>query len=258
MYVKAQDRLREEFSGILADKQLGVVYQPIVSLATGWTRGWEALARGPESGYFSRADRIFDFAEENGLLFLTEKLCWEKAIGCVGDLDAGQALFVNVHPQTVSNPAFAEGEILRTLERCCRPENVVIEVTEKHGIRDFKAFRRVLDGCRRRGLRIAIDDVGSGFSGLQSIAEIRPEFLKIDMSLVRGIDRDTGKQHVIESLVGLAENLGCKTIAEGIETQEELDALSFHGVHYGQGYYLARPEFPKKQEKIRGGWQGDG
>lgn len=248
MYVRAQDRLMEEFSGILAGKRLGVVYQPVVSLMTGETLGWEALARGPENSYFSRVDRLFDFAEENGLLFLTEKLCWEKAFSEVGNLDAGQVLFVNIHPQSVSDPAFTECEMLRMLERCCLvSDNIVIEITERHGIQDFKVFRRVIDGCRRRGFRIAIDDVGAGFSGLQSIAEIRPEFIKIDMSLVWNIDSDSSRQYVVESLVGLAENLRCKTIAEGIETQEEFDALSLHGVHYGQGYYLARPEFPKRR-----------
>lgn len=104
---------------------------------------------------------------------------------------------------------------------------------------------RTLEHYRSQGYQVAVDDVGAGFSGLYSIAEIRPDFIKIDMSLIRNIDSNPARQAVVESLVTLAGKINCRVIAEGIETQNELNTLLALGVHYGQGYYLARPAFPK-------------
>lgn len=127
------------------------------------------------------------------------------------------------------------------------PRNIVFEITERHSIKDFISFKQVVENYRSQGYRIAIDDVGAGFSGLQTIAEIRPDFIKIDMSLVRNIDNDFSRQSVVAALTSLAQNINCKIIAEGIETQGELNTLLLKGVHYAQGYYLARPRFPKPE-----------
>ncbi|MCL5982685.1 MAG: EAL and GGDEF domain-containing protein [Firmicutes bacterium] len=239
-------RYRQEFLEILANKQLSVVYQPIVSLTSGEMLGWEALARGPENSYFSRPDLLFNFAEEVGLLFPAEKVCREKAISCIGDLDAEQKLFLNVHPRTMSDPNFIKGETLQILRNHgLAPRNIVFEITERHSIGDFSSFKQLIENYRSQGYRIAIDDVGAGFSGLQTIAEIRPDFIKIDMSLVRNIDSILSRQAVVEALISLAGNINSRVVAEGVETQQELNTLLLKGVHYAQGYYLARPEFPR-------------
>jgi len=239
-------KYKKEFLEILDNKQLNTLYQPIVSLSSGEILGWEALTRGPENSYFTRPDIIFKFAEELGLLFAMEKVCREKALSSIGELGPEQKLFLNVHPRTMSDPNFVKGETLQILHNHgLVPRNIVFEITERHSIKDFISFKQIIENYRSQGYRIAIDDVGAGFSGLQTIAEIRPDFIKIDMSLVRNIDSNLSRQSVVAALKSLAENINCKIIAEGIESQNELNALLLKGVHYAQGYYLARPRFPK-------------
>ncbi|MBS3897668.1 MAG: EAL and GGDEF domain-containing protein [Dethiobacter sp.] len=239
-------KYKQEFLDILENKKLSTVFQPIVSLSSGEILGWEALTRGPENGYFHRPDTLFGFAEELGLLFALEKACREKAVSSIGGLDPEQKVFLNVHPRTMSDHSFVKGETLQILRsHGLTPRNIVFEITERHDIKDFTFFKQVVENYRSQGYRIAIDDVGAGFSGLQSIAEIRPDFIKIDMSLVRDIDSDYSRQSVVAALTNLADNINCKVIAEGIEAQKELNTLLLKGVHYAQGYYLARPLFPK-------------
>lgn len=239
-------RYKKEFLDILDNKKLSTIYQPIVSLSSGEILGWEALTRGPENSYFNRPDSIFGFAEELGLLFAMEKACREKAISSIGDLGPEQKVFLNVHPKTMSDHSFVKGKTLQILRNHgLAPHNIVFEITERHSIKDFISFKQVVENYRGQGYRIAIDDAGAGFSGLQSIAEIRPDFIKIDMSLVRNIDSNFSRQAVVAALISLAGNINSRVVAEGIETQQELHTLLLKGVHYAQGYYLARPDFPK-------------
>jgi len=239
-------RLKRDFEELLENKNLRIQYQPVVSLSSGEILGWEALARGPKDSHFSRPDIIFSFAEEVGLLFPTEKVCREKAIGDINGLGPEQKLFLNVHPRTMNDPKFVRGETLQLLQKYgLAPRNIVFEITERHSIKDYHFLKRVVEHYRGQGYRIAIDDVGAGFSGLQSIAEIRPDFIKIDMSLVRDIDRNPGRQAVVEALISLAGKINSRVIAEGVETENELNVLLLQGAHYAQGYFLARPGFPE-------------
>jgi len=236
-----------EFKEILAQNQLHSVYQPIISIRSAAVLGWEALIRGPENSYFQKPDAIFSFAEEEGLLFPLEKICRESAFKGLGELGPGQKIFVNVHPDTINDPAFTEGETMRIIQHLhFKPEDVVFEITERHQIKDFISFNRTLTHYRDQGFQIAVDDVGCGFSSLQSIAEIRPDYIKIDMSLVRGIHKDRVKTALMETFVTFAEKIGCEIIAEGIEEEAELALLASIGVHYGQGYFFGRPVCPKQ------------
>lgn len=241
-------KLRKEFKELLDNEWFTVEYQPILSLSSGEILGWEALIRGAphNSGPFKKPDIIFGYAEELGLLYPTEKLCRATAIRHFGSLGPGQRLFLNVHPRTVSDPHFVRGETFMMLQEYgFLPQNVVFEITERHSIQDYISFMQTLEHYRSQGYQVAIDDVGAGFSGLYSIAEIRPDFIKIDISLIRNIDNNPARQAVVDSLLTLAGKINCRVIAEGIETQAELNTLMALGVHYGQGYYLARPAFPK-------------
>ncbi|MEW6540852.1 MAG: bifunctional diguanylate cyclase/phosphodiesterase [Bacillota bacterium] len=239
-------RLKRDFEEIIENKNLKIQYQPVVSLSSGEILGWEALTRGPEGSHFSRPDIIFRFAEEVGLLFPTERVCREKAISNINGLGPEQKLFLNVHPRTMNDPKFVRGETLQLLQKYgLAPHNIVFEITERHSIKDYHFFKRVVEHYRSQGYRIAIDDVGAGFSGLQSIAEIRPDFIKIDMSLVRNIDSNPSRQAVVNALISLAGKINSRVIAEGVETQNELNVLLLQGAHFAQGYFLARPEFPK-------------
>ena len=236
-----------EFKEILALKKLYSVYQPIISINSAAVLGWEALIRGPENSYFRYPGNIFSFAEAEGLLFPLEKICRESAFNNLGGIGLGQKIFVNVHPNTINDPTFTEGETMRIIQNLhIQPENVVFEITERHHIKDFMSLNRTLTHYRDQGFLVAVDDVGCGFSNLQSIAEIRPDYIKIDMSLVRGIHKDGVKTALMETFVTFAAKIGCEIIAEGIEEEAELALLADIGVHYGQGYFFGRPVFPKQ------------
>jgi len=238
--------LLSEFREILDQARFEIVYQPVVSLRSGGILGWEALARGPRESYFRSPDIIFSFAEKAGLLYPLERVCRRLALENLGDLGPDQKLFLNIHPRTISDPNFVRGETMRLIgEMGLKPSSIVFEITERHCIRDFPNFNKTLEHYRSQGYMVAVDDAGSGFSSLQSIAEIRPDFIKIDMSLVRDINLHYIKRALLETFITFAEKIGGAIIAEGIETGEELTTLASIGAHYGQGYFLGRPVFPK-------------
>ena len=238
--------LVSEFREILNGARLAIVYQPVVCFCSGEVLGWEALTRGPRTSRFASPQFLFGFAEELGLLYALEKVCRRLALEGLGAVEPHQKVFLNIHPSTVRDPNFVRGETMAVVRQVgLRPDNVVFEVTERHCIVDFVGFNRALEHYRSQGYLVAVDDVGSGFSSLQSIAEIRPDFIKIDMSLVRGINANPVKRALVETFTSLAEKIGSFVIVEGIETEEELAAVVGTGARYGQGYFLARPAFPK-------------
>jgi len=238
--------LMEEFRRITEIPLLGVVYQPIVDLRSAKILGWESLARGPQKSRFHSPSVLFGFAEQIGALFSLERVCREQAIKNIGPLETGQKLFLNIHPQTLADPNFTAGQTRVLLSNCgLQPENIVFEITERHPIRDFTLFFRTLEHYRSQGYLVAIDDVGSGYSGLWTLGQIRPDFIKIDMSLVRDVDTNPVNRALLETMVAFADKIGCAIIAEGIETETELSSLMDMGAHFGQGYFLARPANPK-------------
>jgi EAL domain-containing protein (putative c-di-GMP-specific phosphodiesterase class I) len=152
---------------------------------------------------------------------------------------------MNVEPESIFDPHFRSDRTLRLMERAglC-PERVVLEVTEHSEVSDFTAFRQTLSYFRSRGFRLAIDDMGSAYAGLQSVAEIQPDFLKVDMALVRNLDTLPLKRELIATMERFSRSVGIRLIAEGIERPEELEALQEIGVPYGQGFLFAHPGFP--------------
>ena len=240
--------LVKEFRRVVEEPHLTTVYQPIVDLKTGKVFGWESLARGPKGSQFENPSMLFEFAEEVGKLFVLERGCREQAVRGLGKMSPGQKLFLNIHPQTLSDPNFRPGETRRLLSRHgLTPENVVFEITERHSIRDFTLFHRTLDHYRSQGYMVAIDDAGTGYSGLSRMATLRPDFIKVDRALVRGIESNPVQRALMETVVNFADRIGCRIVAEGIETATELSSLLSMGVHFGQGYYLARPAHPKPE-----------
>jgi len=232
-----------EFREILELGRIRAVYQPIVTLRSGQIYAFEALARGPAGSTLETPAMLFDFAEEIGTIFALEKACREAAIRGFASRNRCGRLFCNVHPRTLLDPAFTPGETRRLLDKYgLEPRNVVLEITERHSVKDFNLFHRTLDHYRNAGYGVAVDDVGTGYSGLTTIAEIRPDIIKLDMSLVRGVDANPVKRSMIETLLTFADKVGCRIVAEGIETEAELTCLLRLGVHYGQGFFLGRPE----------------
>lgn len=238
------------FRRILEHRELRPMYQPVVDLAVEEVFGWEVFTRGPAGCFFESAEALFDFAEDVGRVFLLEKCAREMAIRNAGEIGPRQKLFLNTHPATLLDPEFSSGDTLRLLlERGFKPQNIVFEITERHAVRDFELFARTLEHFRTQGYLAALDDVGGDRSELSAIADIRPDFLKLDMSLVRDIETSPTKQALVETIVAFAEKTGAKVVAKGVETRAELITISSIGVHYAQGRYLAHPG-PSREESL--------
>lgn len=236
---------RRELEALLAGRALTSVYQPIIRLATGEVLGWEALARGPAGSRLHGPDALFRLAGAAGMTWALERACRQAALAGLGALGQGQKLFLNVNADSLNDPQFISGETLALIQaRQLEPQNVVFEITERTSIRDFAIFRRVLEHYRHQGYLVAVDDAGAGYSSLQAIAELRPDFVKLDSSLVKDLPDAPVKQAIIETFVTLAAKTGCTLVAEGVETAAELALLAALGVPYGQGYFLARPAAP--------------
>lgn len=231
-----------ELEEILNNKDIKSVFQPVVSLLDGNVVGYEALSRGPQGSILERPDDLFAAAEKFNKLWELEFLCRSKAFARVKNLAKDMMLFINVDPNIINDDRFKKGA---TLEMLAAQDfdlgNIIFEITEKNSIDDYKNFRKVLDHYTSQGYKIAIDDTGAGYSGLRLLAETRPQFIKIDMDLVRDIDKDVLKQALMKAFYEFSVVMNMKIIAEGIETIDELNALIQIGIQYGQGYFLQRP-----------------
>ena len=234
--------MSDELRRIIGSNDLRTVFQPIVSLQTGDIIGYEALTRGPKDSKYINPELLFEEAKTHDLLWDLEILCRANAIKTFSSNNSDKLLFVNVDPAVIKDEHFIKGftkEILT--EHNISPMSLIFEITEKTSIDNYKNFNEVINYYKSQGYKIAIDDVGTGYSGLTTIAETRPYYIKMDMSLVTDITRDNFKKAIIKSFVELANATNSKIIAEGIETVSDLYTLIEIGVHYGQGYLINRP-----------------
>ncbi|HBW34705.1 bifunctional diguanylate cyclase/phosphodiesterase [Desulfosporosinus sp. BICA1-9] len=238
---------REEISLLIEepDTYLKAAFQPIIETRSGEVFGFEALARMPGSTCFNNIADLFPFAEKIGHLYPIETLCRRQAIISFPTVAQGkEMLFLNINPQVLSDPEFASGHTRKFLnEKGLAPSDVVLEITERSAIEDFSAFRDALDHYRNQGYLIALDDVGAGYSSLQSVAELHPDFLKVDRSLIAGVNADPIKWALLETFVTFSKRIGCRIIAEGVETEEEMRTVVQLGVDYIQGFFVAKPTF---------------
>jgi diguanylate cyclase (GGDEF)-like protein len=229
-------------------------FQPIVRLEQGQVFGYEALTRGPADTPLATPRALFAAAADEDLLIELEQLCWRTALKTaaaqVDDRTASCRLFMNVLPDTLSTSSFTR-RIRGLLEEVrIDPAQIVIELSESARIDDYDEFRVVISEYRALGVKVAIDDAGAGHSGLQVMAEIVPDFIKIDAGLIRDLHRHKARRATVEAVVVLARMLAIDVIAEGIETPEELASLRSLGVDLGQGYLLGRPA-PRMQQVSR-------
>lgn len=238
----------------LVNKDIKAVFQPIVSLDDGKIFGYEALSRGPQGSLLEKPDALFSAAEKFDKVWELEFLCRSKAFAKARELPADKMLFINVAPQIINDIRFQKGVTMEMLSHYhIDASNIIFEITEKNSIDDYRSFRRVLDHYSSQGYKIAIDDVGSGYSGLKMLAETRPHYIKIDMDLVRNIDKDAIKQGLMKAFYEFSVLANMKIIAEGIETIDELNTIINIGIPYGQGYLLQRPaaEFLDISHKVK-------
>jgi EAL domain-containing protein (putative c-di-GMP-specific phosphodiesterase class I) len=220
------------------------VYQPVVDVVARRVIGFEALTR-VRTGRFETVEMLFKAAEDNDALWTLERLCRQRAVQGLPPLEREQMLFLNIEPDSIEDPELTAPAFLRTLrESGLDPGQIVLELTEHSVVRDFASFRRSLSRFRALGFRLAMDDVGSGYSGLQAITELGPEFIKADMTLVRGIHESPIKRELIATIRRFSDSTGITLVAEGVELPEELEALMGVGVRCAQGYLFARPDAP--------------
>lgn len=238
--------MTHQFNSIVENRLITTHYQPILNFSSGTILGWEALSRGPANSPFMSPVMLFETAEQLGRLFALEKVCRESAIKNVGPLQENQKLFLNIHPKTMADPEFTPGRTIELMEESkLSPSNVVFEITERHSVQDFDLFYRTLDHYRNQGFQIAVDDAGAGYAGLTTIAELQPDYIKLDKSLIDDIHKDPVKRALVETTAIFADKIGSLIIGEGIETKPQAVCLKEIGVHCGQGFFIARPAIPK-------------
>jgi EAL domain-containing protein (putative c-di-GMP-specific phosphodiesterase class I)/GGDEF domain-containing protein len=236
---------RRRLSDIIDSEGVHTLVHPVMDLETMTPIGYEALSRGPVDSEFERPDKLFRVAYDADLVLRLERLCRKKALEAAKDLPEGRIMFMNIEPDAVGDPELREAlSSNMASDTHVTPDKVVLEITERSAITDFPAFRSTLEYLRTLGFSCAVDDAGAGYGSLQCLAELQPDWLKIDMSLTRDCDSDEVRAGLIGSLVTFGDSVGVGLIAEGVETEEELATLRDLGVRYAQGFLFARPSEP--------------
>lgn len=218
-------------------------FQPIVASATHEIYAHECLLRAHDNDEVIGAQTILSAAKSADMLFLVDRQARITSIyqssNYKGQL---KRLFINFNPTSIYDPQFC----LRTTDDAVKDagltaEQIVFEITESEFVEDKTHLLHITDFYRERGYQIALDDLGSGYSSLNMLHELRPDFVKLDMDLIRNIHQSDIKQIMIEKIVEIAIQLDIKTVAEGIESQSELECLKRFPIDFYQGYYFGKP-----------------
>ncbi len=244
-----QEYKRDEELKILMDKsKVKTMFQPILSLEEGSTVGFEILNRPESTVHFPTTETFYDYVGESSHVVMVEQflrnLSIERFAEQVKDHYGHKKpiVFLNIQTQVLADPCWRSGITLELLEKYnLTPNQIVLELTEKQSVKNYNQFKELIEHYRQQGFRIAVDDAGTGYNSLQTLVYLKPEFIKLDKSLIRNIHCHQENQHLVKLLVKYAMQVGTKIIAEGIETDAELEYLQGIGVHMGQGYALGRP-----------------
>lgn len=222
---------RNSVASVVADRAFHSVFQPIVELRSGEIVGYEALTRFTSG---ERPDRMFADARDLGLGIELELATLRAAVESARSLPSGRWLDLNVSPTLVGHSA----SLRHIVHRAGRP--IVLEITEHDVVADYQALR---EAVREVGgdVRLAVDDAGAGIANFGHIVELRAHFVKLDISLVRGVNVNLGRQALVVAMRHFARTAGCRLVAEGVETEDEARALTQLGVEFGQGYWFGRP-----------------
>ena len=227
---------------IIKEKILTVYFQPIVANKHADIFAYEALIRGPIDTPFHSPLALFEEATKQGRLVELELLCRALSIEQFQTLKLDGKLFLNASPDTLFQPGFRGGETLRMLEKAnLSAKRVVIELTEHSPLENYQMVREAIKHYKSMGFEIAMDDLGSGYSGLRMWDELRPDYVKIDRYFMSNIGVDKVKQQFVLSIKNIADELNCKVIAEGVETEDEFRFIEKMGLPFSQGYYFAKP-----------------
>ncbi len=242
-------RQKEILKRIIVREEVDVLYQPIVSLRDLSILGFEALSTPMGGADIEGAEMLFALAEEVDLSTQLDRACRRRAFANARRWLGDALLFLNTDPRTVEELGTREDALRHLFQNGgVTPTRVVLEITERSAVGNPAAFEATLNRFRDHGIRVAVDDAGAGYASLNTIARLKPDFLKFDMALVRDIDRDRVKQELLATVQELGRRVNARIIAEGVETKGELETLTRAGVDFGQGYLLARPKTGREIE----------
>jgi EAL domain-containing protein (putative c-di-GMP-specific phosphodiesterase class I) len=242
--------------GVLAEAEFWSAYQPIVSLADRSVVAHEALLRGVVDGREVGGGDLFFVAEQAGWLHRLDRIGRESAITGALPWLGTDDLFINFNPTSIYRPQVCLASTERVVhETGIEPSQLVFEVIESHATADRGHLVSILDHYRSLGWRVALDDVGAGWSSLSLLAAVRPEVIKLDKALVQELP-DDGARTVLKAVTDLAHKLGAVVVAEGVETERLADEVTALGADLGQGWLFGRPVRPDPPvEEHEGRWQ---
>jgi EAL domain-containing protein (putative c-di-GMP-specific phosphodiesterase class I) len=235
----------ERLQDVLLRERVRTDYQAIFRMQEGTIMGFEALSRGPRGSGLDTAKTLFDAAKEHDLKIEVDRLCRRRALLSSGRIPSNAKLFLNTLPATMRDPLFRGKALIDLLEKAnVSPDRIVIEITEHEVIEKYELFRETTAYFTDLGMSFAVDDVGTGHSGLESIARLKPSYLKIDIALVRDVHLARGTNRtMVKAIIDIGHGIGAKVIAEGVEKEEDRQVLrDALGVDFGQGYHLGRPD----------------
>ena len=229
---KPGKRQLEALDKILSEGSLKLVFQPIFEVATGEVFGYEVLARSP-SDVFKGPEALYNAATRAGKVGELGRL--QRFLAVSGA--PGKPLFINVHPAEFDAPFLVQPDdpIFR------HGEDVFLEVTESAPLSYFEQCNSVLGELRKKGIQVAVDDFGAGFSNVKYIADLAPDIVKLDRELMSQVHHGSRQFRLLTSIVRLCKDMGARVVAEGIETTEEYVIAEHAGVDFCQGYLLGRP-----------------
>ncbi len=222
--------------------EITMAFQPIINLERRSVFAHEALVRGPSG---EGAGWVLSQVDDR-TRYAFDQTCRVTAIeqaARLGMQEDGAMVSINFLPNAVYEPANCIRATLRAAERVRFPlTSIMFEVTEAEEVRDTGHLSRIIASYKEMGFTVAIDDFGAGFAGLSLLSDFRPDLVKLDMKLVRGIDADAGRRAICRGVINICRDLGIRVIAEGIETEAELSALRDLGISLVQGYLFAKPQ----------------
>jgi len=240
-----QASAREALARVIAGEGLSMAVQPIVDLDSGRAHAYEALARF--AAHNGSPLHWFELAQELGVRPALERACLRQALELHARRPPGTSLSVNL-----SAPVLLEADTLAMLDEAARRlpgalEGLIVEITEETLVHSDTQLLGAIEPLRALGAKLAVDDMGAGYSGLRQITGVRPGYLKLDRSLIAGINLDGERAALVGALVGYCKQVGCALVAEGVETAAELGAVERLGVPLVQGFYFSRPGAPWPQ-----------
>jgi EAL domain-containing protein (putative c-di-GMP-specific phosphodiesterase class I)/CheY-like chemotaxis protein len=234
-------QLTRELRDIIRRKRVTTLFQPIVDARNLTVFGYEILTRGPASSSFRNSDMLFSYARETRLAWALEAIALEVALKRLRNVDLMDRKFLlNLEAEMFSETELRVHEMVQFFAE--HRGNFVLELTERAAIEDYASFRELLADFRNNGIEVAIDDAGSGYASLEAIASLAPDYLKITKGLVSTLADEPIKQDLVRMLVDLSARIGAKTIAEGIETEQEYLTCRELGIDLLQGFYFAKPQ----------------